>query len=160
MIGVPARKKDPSVRARANTASTATTLPRSNGRARVPALPRLPAGDTWHPAAREWWAELWRSPMAREYLEVDRRALELLAVLENDFWTATTPAERTKAATEIRLQRRDFGLTPYYRRRLEWTVSPDDDPDGGPGGRRRSRARGVKQPSARDDPRRALHAVT
>nr|WP_145982980.1 hypothetical protein [Pseudonocardia sp. AL041005-10] len=154
---MPAQKKDPSVRARTNRAATATTLTRPSRKARVPAMPRLPRGETWHPEVKAWWSDVWRSPMASEFIDVDKRALGVLVVLHQDFWTATTAVERNKAATEIRLQRKDFGLTPYDRRRLEWTIEEADAATAR--GRARRAAGGIKQPTGAADPRRTLHAV-
>ena len=154
---MPAAKKDSSVRARRNTASTASTLARPTSKREIPALPILDAGAEWHDNALEWWRAVWSSPMATEFVEVDQHALELLAVLINDFWYAPDPISRKFAATEIRLQRKDFGLTPYDRRRLEWTIEEADAATDR--GRARRERQGVKQSSGATDPRRGLHAV-
>lgn len=54
--------------------------------------------------------------------ELDERQdvhhLLLLAVLIDDFWHAPTK----ELAAEIRLQRRDFGLTVMSRRSLAWEI--------------------------------------
>jgi hypothetical protein len=154
---MPAHKKDPSVRARANTASTARTLTPTTGRKRIPPLPKRSKGDGWHVGVRTWWSAVWRSPMAPEYAEVDRHALQLLAFLMHDFYTAGSAGERQRLASEIRLQRAAFGQTPYDRLRLEWTIgAPDQVPAGAAVPRP---ATGVPQGSDADDPRRGLHAV-
>lgn len=128
---MPAAKKHPTTRARKNTASTAATLS-TGGKAVVPKLPTrpvtydaegLPAVTTWHDATKSWWADLWASPMAAEYHSSDKHALFVLAVLVDDFWRNPS----TKLASEIRLQRVAFGLTPYDRRRLEWTIETAED---------------------------------
>lgn len=80
--------------------------------------PLLPKEMDWHPLTKRWWKELWRSPMAGEYLRADEHALFMLAVLINKFWVEPS----TKLASEIRLQQQAFGLTPLDRRRLEWSV--------------------------------------
>lgn len=154
---MPAAKKDSSVRARRNVASTRSTLGPVRGKPRIPPLPVLAYDDDWHPAVVAWWNDVWSSPMSAEFLAVDLRALEILVVLENDFWTAGTAKERQAAATEIRLQRKDFGLTPYDRRRLEWTIEEADAAQDR--GRQRRARQGVKQASGAADPRRALHSV-
>ena len=146
---MPAQKKDPSVRARRNKAATAATLS-----AEVPKRdrPELPEGREWHALTLSWWADLWASPMAGEYHASDRHALFILAALVDAFWTEPSQA----LAAEIRLQRQAFGLTPYDRRRLEWTIeSVDEAQDRG----RQRRARQQPQPVAADDPRNALRAV-
>lgn len=157
---MPAHKKDPSVRARRNRASTASTLP-SDARGDVPELPQRPAeygsdGNRmdvdWHPETLSWWVDLWESPMAAEYHSSDRHGLFILAVLTDRFWR--NPDQ--KLASEIRLQRVAFGLTPYDRRRLEWTIeTADDAKDRG----RQRRARQTPAPLTGDDPRSALRAV-
>ena len=148
---MPAQKKDPSVRARRNKASTAATLASDA----VPEAdrPELPPSRDWQPMTRDWWADLWASPMAAEFHESDRHALFILAALVDQFWLEPSNA----LAAEIRLQRQAFGLTPYDRRRLEWTIeSADEAKDRG----RQRRAR--QHPSlvaGAEDPRSALRAV-
>ncbi|MBF4578947.1 hypothetical protein ITJ48_05175 [Frigoribacterium sp. VKM Ac-2530] len=154
---MPAAKKHPSARARKNTASTAATLS-DGGSAIVPELPARPVvygeegevvASDWHEATTQWWADLWASPMANEYHSSDRHALFLLAVLVDDFWRAPS----TKLAAEIRLQRVAFGLTPYDRRRLEWTIETTEEAKDRGTARRGQTS---KQPSQRADPRLAL----
>jgi hypothetical protein len=146
---MPQPKKDASVRARANKASTRATL---NAEHKV-AAPPLPAGRDWLPATCEWWADLWASPMAGEYHNSDKHALFILAALVDEFWTSPTK----DLAGEIRLQRQAFGLTPYDRRRLEWTIEQTDEAQDR-GRQRRSRT-GAAQPRVGADPRSVLHAV-
>ena len=116
---MPQPKKDESVRARSNRASTRATLDPS----RSVAAPPLPPGREWLPETLEWWADLWASPMAGEYHASDKHALFILAALVDEFWTSPT----TETAGEIRLQRQAFGLTPYDRRRLEWSIESAEE---------------------------------
>lgn len=129
-----APKKDVGIRARRNTASTASTL--TDDETTVPAIvPNLPArpplygpdGEPiaveWHEETLSWWADIWASPMAKEYHSSDRHPLFVIAVLMDDFWRNPS----TKLASEIRLQRMAFGLTPYDRRRLEWTIETAEE---------------------------------
>lgn len=160
---MPAAKKHPTARARANRASTAATL--SDGHdAIVPELPTRPAkvevdedgmervvATGWHSETLQWWADLWASPMAAEYHSSDRHALFLLAVLVDDFWREPS----TKLAAEIRLQRVAFGLTPYDRRRLEWTIETTEEAKDR-GNTRRSADNSNRQPKRGEDPRLAL----
>jgi hypothetical protein len=147
---MPQRKKHPGTRARRNTASTAATLS-GDGPAAV-IRPELPdhEGDGWHPQTIAWWNDMWASPMAAEYIDADKHALYMLAVLIDEFWCE--PSQ--KLAAEIRLQRAAFGLTPYDRRRLEWTIETTEEAKDR-GDRRRQNA-GVPQPTAAVDPRLAL----
>lgn len=88
--------------------------------------------------------------MAAEYHPSDKHALFLLAVLMDAFWVKPSQS----LAAEIRQQRMAFGLTPYDRRRLEWTIeSAEQAKDRGHA--RRSNQSSV-QPDKGDDPRLAL----
>lgn len=146
-------KKHATTRRRTNKATTAATL--SDGTKII--RPELPAhhdedGEIrpWHALTVDWWNDLWASPMAAEYHSSDKHALFILAALVDQFWTSPDQ----KLAAEIRLQRIPFGLTPYDRRRLEWTIeSAEESKDRGKV--RRSRA-GSRQPNAKNDPRLAL----
>jgi hypothetical protein len=116
------------------------------------AAPELPGSRDWHPQTVEWWADLWTAPMAAEYHSSDRHALFVLAALVDEFWLEPT----TSRAAEIRLQRQAFGLTPYDRRRLEWTIESAEESKAR--GRQRSQRSQEPRPTG-DDPRSALYAV-
>jgi hypothetical protein len=107
-------KKNP---ARRNKASTRAGLKNDHS---VKA-PKLPTG-AWHAMTRSWWKDIWASPMATEFLKADVHALFRLAKLIDDYWSAKSPTARKELAGEIRLQQQSFGLTPFDRRRLEWTI--------------------------------------
>jgi hypothetical protein len=114
--------------------------------------PDLPGTRVWHPQTVEWWDDLWAAPMAAEYHSSDRHALFILAALVDDFWLEPSNSK----AAEIRLQRQAFGLTPYDRRMLEWTIETAEE------SKARGRQRTQQQsppPSPGDDPRAALYAV-
>jgi hypothetical protein len=148
---MPAKKKDPSVRARRNVATTASKLT-----AGARDVPDMPAGPIWHSETVRWWNDVWSSPMSPEWDESDEHNVILCALLYNDIWLAETAKERKDAAGEFRLQRRDLGLTPYDRRRLEWTIeSADEARDRG----RQRRARQLPEPVVGVDPRNVLRAV-
>jgi len=100
----------------------------------------------------EWWSDVWRSPMAAEYLAADRRGLYRLATLEQDFWDATTSAARLSISAEIRRAGLPFGLNPIDRRRLQWQVGQDESAPEKAKTRRAAR----KKPRARKDPRDVL----
>lgn len=215
---MPRRKKDPSVRARRNKASTAATLrvipadatPRSELeqltvaqlRAEIdrrnvdrgPAerlgktgrkadlvdalirdvLPKVPPMPTrtrfdhatgldvdvpWHPQVVEWWSDVWSSAMSHEWDDSDVHNVHLLAMLLHDAWTASEAKSRKEAMTEFRLQRADLGLSPYSRRRLEWTIeSAEAAKDQGSERRKRRTVQTSQQPAASgaSDPRQIL----
>ena len=114
--------KPPHLRQRRNRASTRAKLPsqESAARRKVPPLP--PRRPAWHPQVREWWKAVWQSPMAAEYLVVDKHALYLVADLHHEYWSATDAALKLKLGIELRHQDVRFGLTPIDRRRLQWEV--------------------------------------
>lgn len=153
---MPARKKDPSVRARRNKTSTRATLAPRDENAQIPELHERPGG--WTDLTREWWESVWSSPMAAQWDDSDVHNVLIAAAVYDDMWTAETAKERKDAAAEYRLQRVDLGLSPYSRRRLEWTTeTAEQAKDRG----RQRRERTVKPPatSLADDPRSALRAV-
>jgi hypothetical protein len=151
---MPAAKKHPSTRARRNVASSAAVLSEPSGRGAVPGLP-LPR--EWSELTLEWWRDLWSSPMSSEYHESDRHQLFVLAMLMDDFFTAESRTMRMNIAAEIRLARMAFGMTPYDRRRLEWTIEQAEESKDR--GNKRRQQQGVPQPKPGNDPRSVLRAV-
>lgn len=149
---MPAHKKDASVRARTNKAATRATLAADVTRD----VPPMPDGPAWHPETVRWWADVWSSPMSPAWDESDEHNVILCALLYNDIWMAESAKERKDAAGEFRLQRRDLGLTPYDRRRLEWTIeSADEAKDRG----RQRRARQAPKADPSKDPREVFRVV-
>lgn len=143
--------KHPSLRQRRNKTSTRATLPSeaASQSADVPDLPERD-GDAWHVRVTEWWADVWTSPMASEYLTADRHRLRAIAELWQIFWKKIDSGENPKEiATEIRLQEVSFGLTPMDRRRLQWEV------ERGESAATKTRSRGKRKKSAKD-PRSVL----
>lgn len=97
----------------------------------VPPLPAHPPRVTsdgeavpveWDPQTRAWWHDVWTSPMATEWDESDVHNVLVVALLYDDIWAARDAKSRKDALAEYRLQRADLGLSPYSRRRLEWTI--------------------------------------
>ena len=141
--------KDPAVRRRRNQAATRATLEAEvQTRVRVPYLPSRGEGEPeWHALTRAWWRDVWRSPMAQEFLQVDMHGLFVLAELVDRFWHEPSQA----LAAEIRLQRQCFGLTPIDRRRLQWEVQRVEEVT-----RRKGKA---PPPTPIEDPRNVLRVV-
>lgn len=158
---MPAHKKDATVRARANKATSRADLGLARP-ARRPRLPQyVPGGEKvkWHPQARAWWAAVWDSPVVRAMIDVDARALLRLAVLEHEFWAAPTTSMRLQVSSEIRIAQQAFGLEPYARRRLEWQVRVTED-IAEPAERPGTASRGTPaRRERRPDPRATLHVV-
>lgn len=145
---MPTVPKTASTRQRRNRASTARTLSVVH-EVRAPILP--PVRD-WHPQTRDWWADVWASPMAPEFDSSDRHGLYLLAVLVDTFWDAPSQA----VAAEIRLQRQCYGLTPIDRRRLQWEIDRGDQASENTQRRRAAVAESRVATVVTDDPRQLL----
>ncbi|PKQ59732.1 hypothetical protein B5566_02500 [Mycobacterium sp. MHSD3] len=156
---MPAQKKHASTRRRTNQAATATTLSAVDpDEVDIPELPPLvvyeevdgPDGKPvrerleveWDPLTVQWWNDVWSSPMADEYLDADIHGLVRLAALVNAYWR--DPCAKTHA--EVRLAQKDYGLTPYDRRRLEWQIETTDDAKSKGNRRRRKESEEVQPP--------------
>lgn len=140
---MPPMPKDPSTRQRRNKAATRTTLHAVHD-VEAPALPK---GRRWRKATKDWWADVWASPMAPEYDSSDVHGLFVLAALVDEFWAAPS----TALASEIRLQRQAYGLSPIDRRRLEWSIDRGDEAV------ERTRERqAARTPKPAEDPRNSL----
>lgn len=111
MPGPPPKPKGQ--RQRRNTTSTAASFEASAAQ-RI----ELPEGRDWHPLTLAWWNTIWDSPMVAEWVDADVPALVLLADLVNRYWTEGD----AKLAAEIRMQQREFGLSPLSRRTLQWEI--------------------------------------
>lgn len=145
--------KDASTRARRNKASTNSVLKADH----AIVAPELP-GDEWHAMTLAWWRDIWASPMAPEYDESDRHGLFQLAALVDDYWNTGSAKIRRETAAEIRQQRKDFGLTPLDRRRLQWEIERTEEAQD-KGTRRRTRSTETQQPASSADPRGVLRAL-
>ena len=95
--------------------------------------------------------------MSAEYHDSDRHQIVVLAILMDDFFTAESRTMRTNISAEIRQHRTAFGMTPYDRRRLEWTIEQAEESKDR--GKSRRERQGVVQPTPGADPRGVLHAV-
>lgn len=95
--------------------------------------------------------------MAPEFIQSDIHQLYILADLIDQYWreSSTKKGSSPALATEVRLQRQCFGLTPIDRRRLEWEIEKAEDANA-KGQRRRNEGRKVKEYKV--DPRTALEA--
>jgi hypothetical protein len=75
-----------------------------------------PARATWSKPTRDWWAAIWRSPMASQWLESDVFELLYLGDLME------LPKKSAEHYAEIRQLKDRFGLNPKARRGLMWHV--------------------------------------
>lgn len=153
---MPPVPKPKHLRQRTNKTPGAATLPTEASMvdAAVPDLPGREGG--WHPEVLTWWEDVWRSPMASEYLQADYRGLTRLAVLVHDFWAAESAKERSSISAEIRLQEVRFGLSPIDRRRLDWTIANSEQAVERNQVRRRSSAEQKQDNGGTVDPRDLL----
>lgn len=153
MAGMGPAPKHPSVRARANKASTRSTLAEPEGSVEIPPLPVRTDDEgeeiPWHRMTLEWWRDLWPSPMAQEYHPSDIHGLYRLAHLIDNFWH--NPTDKTHA--EVRLAQKDYGLTPLDRRRLEWTIENTEKAKDEGSRRRRDASPSSKSSEPQADPR-------
>lgn len=135
--------KNPKTRQRTNRTVTQATLG-DGGTVKAPALPKR----AWHKQTLEWWADIWDSPMAAEWVSSERHELFLLAVLVDEFWREPTK----ELAAEIRLQRQCFGLTAMDRWRLKWEIAK--------GGKAPAAPKAAPAGKSGPDPRSHLTAVS
>ncbi len=147
--------KPAELRQRRNKTSTQSTLVREHD-VTPPELPDR--GYPWHPFTVQWWYDVWSSPMAPEFEKTsDAHGLFMLAQLRDDFWSQPPEKARARAelATEIRMQEQRYGLSPYDRRRLQWTVEQAEEAqDRG----RRRRAKTIEHVDPSNDPRAVLYS--
>ena len=143
---MPAQKKHSSARQRRNTAATSATL-REPVEAIVPELPERSDGIEWRSETLDWWQDVWSSPMANEFVNADFHGLFRLAILVDEFMNEPS----SKNHSEVRIAQQAYGLTPYDRRRLEWTVEQTEDAK--ERGAQRRRSAQVAQHEPHNDPR-------
>ena len=149
MAGKGPTPKNPKTRQRRNKSATQSTLIDSSplGDGKLPLLGRRPDGKAWRKQVRDFWADVWRSPMAPEYTQADVHGLYILADLIQQYWDDPSP----QTAAEIRLQRQCYGLTPIDRRRLQWEIKRVEQPDKKPK---------PSRPKRQNDPRAVLKSVS
>lgn len=77
-----------------------------------------PAAEEWRDLTLAWWQTIWDSPMAEEWVDADVPGLVALAFLVDEFWRTGN----REIAAEIRMQQREYGLSPLSRRSLQWEI--------------------------------------
>lgn len=123
----------------------------------APPLPDRPTG--WVTPTRVWWAAVWASPMSEEWhFETDVHNVYMAAMHYDDIWTATTATDRQKATVAYDRVVAKLGLTPYDRRRLEWTIATAKGATAAE--RRRSGGQPPAPAPAKGADPRALYAVS
>lgn len=154
--------KPPALRARRNRAVTRATLPTAAEASenKVPKLPdRESKAERWHPMVTAWWASVWKSPMATEFLAADMTGgLFNLAELYQKRWTTKDTKELIGIIAEIRQQEVRFGLSPIDRRRLQWEVEKGEQATERV--EKRRKAKDADKLRAGKDPREYMKAVS
>jgi len=144
--------KDPNLKQRRNKEKSAGTFVDDNPITDIPELPKR--RRKWRVETLAWWADVWSSPMRDEYINADTHGLFVLADLIDAYWRASSAGHPTASlATEIRLQRQCFGLTPIDRRRLQWEIQRGEEAES-----KRAPKKPVAVPDA-EDPRKTLKSV-
>jgi hypothetical protein len=77
-----------------------------------------PSPLAWRPTTVLWWDTIWASPMADEWVDADVPGLFALAILIDEFWVSGD----SKIHAEVRQASREFGLSPFSRRQLQWEI--------------------------------------
>jgi hypothetical protein len=93
------------------------TLDKDGRKGPVPSLGARPDRKAWLKQTREWWAEIWRSPMALAWLDSDIYVLRRLARYKDD----EARGEKGLSTAIVNIEDR-FGLSPLGRRRLMWEI--------------------------------------
>lgn len=128
------------LRQRKNRASTSARFVDQNPLQGVPELPKRKR--KWRAEVVAWWHDLWTSPMVSEYIQSDTHGLFMLADMMDRYYREPTAA----LATEIRLQRQCFGLTPIDRRRLQWEIERGEEAQEKSNKRKRAQIKPSKDP--------------
>lgn len=116
---MPPDPKDPAVRQRRNHVSTAGVIDAQF--ATMPPLgARRPDKTAWHPETRRWWRTIWASAISGRWIDAHVPGLRQLARLVDDYWRATDPVTAKQIHAEIRMQSREYGLSPMAARSLNW----------------------------------------
>lgn len=127
----------------------------------IPSLPEKRGG--WHDLTEDWWFQVWMSPMSEEWHpETDYFNVVMAAMHFDDMMTASSAVERQKADTAFVKRVAALGLTPYDRRRLEWTIETADAARAAGQKRRGESPPGrqtAQQPKKGEDPRAGLTLV-
>lgn len=105
------------MRVRPSHAATRTTIEASMAA-------RVSLSGRHEPETLAWWDVIWSSPISAEWVDADVPGLVALAALVDLYWRAANGDGRdaSKFLAEIRMQCREFGLTPMARRSLQWEV--------------------------------------
>lgn len=85
-------------------------------------IPPLPKNIGISKVTRDWWKEIWRTPMATQWNQGDIPALIELAILRERL----VVDGKVSVASEVRLRSEQFGLTPSGRQQRRWIITEED----------------------------------
>lgn len=103
--------------------------PNQNKERVVPELPDPaqwldPGATEWPNAVVNWWQDIFRSPMASEWVEADLGSLYLAATYLAQSLDPHTPLkDRIKAGQCWEASLKAYGLTPRSRELLRWSIA-------------------------------------
>lgn len=82
----------------------------------------------WSEPVRQWWEDIWTSPMSNEFHESDVHGLYQAAMyLHESRNPMLKPAERLGFGRAYEAAVKNFGLTPMSRRTLQWEIARADE---------------------------------
>ena len=122
-------------------------LPVEGGAGPIPPLPAKGGRRRWLKRTQEWWAEIWRSPMAAMWQPADVDGLVRLAELKEELARGGRSA-RTLLPAIQQLEDR-YGLNPKARRALQWEIGQAQAAPAVPAGAQVRRLRAVGDAVAR-----------
>ncbi|WNM69904.1 terminase small subunit [Rhodococcus phage GuyFagieri] len=112
----------------------------------------------WSQAVKDWWEDIWSSPMSNEYHDADVHGLYLACFyLQQTLNPYLKMSDRLNASKSYENAVKNFGLTPLSRRSLQWEIERADQAQAA-GQKRRARSGGEDEPAKPalvEDPRMA-----
>ncbi|WIC89623.1 terminase small subunit [Rhodococcus phage Apiary] len=109
----------------------------------------------WSQAVKDWWEDIWSSPMSNEYHDADVHGLYLACFyLQQTLNPYLKMSDRLNASKSYENAVKNFGLTPLSRRSLQWEIERADQAQA-QGQKRRARSSGEEapKPALVEDPR-------
>lgn len=78
----------------------------------------------WAQPVKDWWVDIWSSPMANEFVDSDIHGLYLACYYFNESLNAFyKPGDRIAWAKQFENSIKNYGLTPSARESLRWQVA-------------------------------------
>jgi hypothetical protein len=86
---------------------------------KLPRLGKRTDGVAWHPRVKDWWHEVWRSPVVAHFDATDYLTVWELADIKHRRHLATEPQDIVKLSTEERQLMKELGLSPRSRQAMK-----------------------------------------